>query len=112
MFEITAFPLQGVELHKTVMAYHFAFNKYIKATSYIHRIPFMLDAIFKEDIDIDNKDKILKFIEKHKPSDTQTIISIADTKNEREVIKGYNKNYFYNEATLICIGILTVKEHF
>ncbi|OMF10115.1 hypothetical protein MHI48_07990 [Paenibacillus sp. FSL H7-0942] len=104
LFEITAFPLQGVELHKTVMAYHFAFNKYIKATSYIHRIPFMLDAIFKEDIDIDNKDKILKFIEKHKPSDTQTIISIADTKNEREVIKGYNKNYFYNEATLICIG--------
>ncbi|AOZ94881.1 hypothetical protein [Paenibacillus crassostreae] len=104
LFEITAFPLQGVELHKTVMAYHFAFNKYIKATSYIHRIPFMLDAIFKEDIEIDNKDIILKFIEKHKPNDTQTIVSIADTKNEREVIKEYNKNYFYNEATLICIG--------
>ncbi|AOK91591.1 AAA family ATPase [Paenibacillus polymyxa] len=104
LFEITAFPLQGVELHKTVMAYHFAFNKYIKATGYVHRLPFMLDAIFKEDIDPDNKDVILQFIEKYKPSDTQTIVSIADSKNEREAIKGYNENYFFNKATLICIG--------
>ena len=96
--------MQGVELHKTVMAYHFAFNKFIKGTGSIHRIPFMLDAVFKEDIESDNKELILCFVSKHKPDDTQMILSIAETKNENGLIEGYNSKYFGGSANLICIG--------
>lgn len=50
-YKINSFPFQGVELHKTVMSYHFALNSLIRETNNIHRLPFMLDAILKEDID-------------------------------------------------------------
>lgn len=104
LYEISAFPLQGVELHKTVMAYHFAFNKIIRETKGIHRFPFMLDAIFKEDIETDNKETILKFISNNIPSDTQTVISIAESIKDNEVVKKYNRDYFGSHAHLICIG--------
>jgi hypothetical protein len=50
LYRITFFPSQGVELHKTILAYNFAFNKLMKDTKTIHRLPFMLDAIFKEGV--------------------------------------------------------------
>jgi hypothetical protein len=77
LYQISAFPTQGVELHKTIMAYHFAFNSIVSSTPGIHRLPFMLDAVFKEDVEDANKKAILTFINKNKPQDTQTIFSIA-----------------------------------
>ncbi|AOC93074.1 hypothetical protein [Bacillus amyloliquefaciens] len=104
LYKISAFPSQGVELHKTVLAYNFAFNRVIEKTNEIHRFPFMLDAIFKEDIEQSNKDAIVEFISKNKPTDTQIIISIAEIKEFENKINEYNKNYFNQNAKLICIG--------
>lgn len=104
LYKISAFPYQGVELHKTVLAYNFAFNRLIQNTNNIHRFPFMLDAIFKEDIEQSNKNAILKFIGKNIPADTQLIISIAETKENKKNIDNYNKKYFNGQANLICIG--------
>ncbi|PRY08862.1 hypothetical protein CLV24_12026 [Pontibacter ummariensis] len=104
VYKISAFPYQGVELHKTVMAYHFAFNRLIKQNNNIHRLPFILDAIFKEDIDQPNKDLIIKFISNNRPKDTQTFCSIAEINDSESEVKRFNKQYFGNEAHLICIG--------
>lgn len=105
LYQFSIFPLQGVELHKAVLANNFAFNKYIQNTEYIHRLPFLIDAIFKEDIDDGNKAIILRFINENKPNDTQLILSIAYKKDEsNEIIDEYNKKYFNDRANLICIG--------
>jgi hypothetical protein len=104
LYKISAFPSQGVELHKTVLAYNFALNKLIEGTDDIHRFPFMLDAIFKEDIEQSNKNAIVEFIGKYKPNDTQLILSIAETKEDEKNIHEYNKKYFNEKAKLICIG--------
>ncbi|MED2038245.1 hypothetical protein P4V58_13760 [Bacillus wiedmannii] len=104
LYKISAFPSQGVELHKTVLAYNFAFNKIIEKTKRIHRFPFLLDAIFKEDIEQSNKDTIVEFIGKNKPKDTQIILSIAEIKEFKNKINKYNTDYFNGNAKLICIG--------
>lgn len=104
LYQISAFPSQGVELHKTIMAYHFAFNNLIADTNDIHRLPFMLDAIFKEDLDDENKSVILKFINKNKPSDTQLIISIAQSKTQLNNASKFNSDFFGGTAKLIRIG--------
>ena len=104
LYQISAFPSQGVALHKTVMAYHFAFNRLIKNTGYIHRLPFMLDAIFNEDIDDGNKSLILTFISKNRPNDTQLLFSIAHSENELSKAENYNRDYFNGQGKLICIG--------
>ncbi|MGN4556929.1 hypothetical protein ACTFP3_01180 [Bacillus cereus group sp. MYBK5-2] len=104
LYKISAFPSQGVELHKTVLAYNFAFNKIIEKTKQIHRFPFMLDAIFKEDIEKSNKDTIIEFISKNRPKDTQIILSIAEVKEFENKISEYNTDYFNGDANLICIG--------
>jgi hypothetical protein len=61
----------------------------------------MLDAIFKEDIDRDNKENILKFIYKNKPINEQIIFSIAQSEKDEITAAGYNENLMNNEATLI-----------
>lgn len=104
LYEISSFPFQGVELHKAVLSYHFAFNYLLTQTSDIHRLPFILDSVFKEDIDGGNRIKILKFITKNFPTDTQTILSIADDKNQDSRIEEYQKDIFKDKAHLICIG--------
>lgn len=78
LYKIHSFPRQGVELHKTVMAYHFALNALIGKSKSAHRLPFLLDAILKEDIDETNLELILSFVSKNLPSDTQTFISISE----------------------------------
>lgn len=83
------FPTQGVENHKVFLAFNFAFNQVIDKTSYIHRLPFLLDAIFNEDIEDDNRKLIIDFIKNHLPSDTQTFITVADSKNQIWSIKDY-----------------------
>ncbi len=104
LYQMKLFPRQGVELLKTLLAYNFAFNKAIKKTSYIHRFPFLMDAIFKEDIDFTNRKLILEFISKNSPTDTQTIFSIAETKDNDKTADDYNKEIFNNKAKLILIN--------
>lgn len=104
LYKISAFPSQGVELHKTVLAYNFAFNDLIKSSKQIHRFPFMLDAIFKEDIEQSNKEIIVDFISKNRPNDTQVILSVAEMKEHEHNIYNYNEDFFNKKAKLICIG--------
>lgn len=104
LYKIPTFTNQGVELLKIILAYNFAFNKIISKTDYVHRFPFMLDAIFKEDIDDNNRAKILTFIKDNKPTDTQVIISIADSKDNKTTANDYNRDYFEDKANLILIN--------
>lgn len=114
LYKISSFPVQGVELHKTIMAYHFAFNKLISATKNIHRLPFLLDAILKEDIDQESLDQILTFVNKHRPSDTQMFITMSESKvvEDKDKLKAVNGlkmkqvnyNYFNDKAKIIFIG--------
>jgi len=87
LYKINSFPYQGVELHKTVMSYHFAFNSIISKTKNIHRIPFLLDGILKEDIDKTNINLILSFVGRNLPTDTQSFISISEHLTDEEVVK-------------------------
>jgi hypothetical protein len=108
---------QGVELHKTVMSYHFALNSLIKKTDDIHRFPFMLDAILKEDIDDRNFDFILSFVGKNLPTDTQSFVSISEYTDDKLVKDGEEVNairrlkaqdikerYFPSSTSLFFIG--------
>lgn len=104
LYFMNLFPKQGVELLKTLLAYYFAFNQIIKGTGYVHRFPFMMDAIFKEDIDSNNKELILKFISANKPNDTQMIISIAESIDDKKSVADYNKEWLGNTANLIKIS--------
>lgn len=104
LYESPAFPKQGVELLKTLLSYHFAFNKIILETEHIHRFPFLLDAIFEGDLEDASREKILDFISKNYPMDTQVIISIADKKDNSRPASKYNERFFKNSAKLICIG--------
>lgn len=118
IYKINSFPRQGVELHKTVMAYHFALNSAIAKSEQAHRLPFLLDAILKEDIDETNLQIILLFVGNNLPNDTQTFISISehikedldaeDDKNiraiERLKVKDVKEIYFPKGTKIIYIG--------
>lgn len=104
LYSISSFPYQGVELLKTVMSFHFAFNRIITETPSIHRLPFILDGIFKEDVDGTSKKKILTFINKNRPKDTQTIFTIANAKEDDISIDEINKQFFNSNANCIVIG--------
>jgi len=104
LYDISSFPFQGVQLHLALLSYHFAFNEILTKTSGIHRLPFILDSIFKEDIEGGNKEKILNFINSNFPKDTQTILSIADDKNIDSHIEHYKNDIFKDNAHMICIG--------
>lgn len=100
------FPQQGVELLKTLLAYYFSFNAIITRTSYVHRLPLVMDAIFKEDVDESNRTLILDFINKYKPKDTQIIFSVAESKDNKKTAIDYNKEHFNSSAKLIEINTL------
>ena len=104
VYELSSFPFQGVELHLAVLSYHFSFNQIINSTQYIHRLPLILDSVFKEDLEPENKTKILRFITTNAPNDTQTIISIADSKRKESKIDEYSRDIFTRNTNLICIG--------
>ncbi|MCT4614297.1 MAG: hypothetical protein N4A49_05425 [Marinifilaceae bacterium] len=97
------FPQQGVELLKTLLAYYFSLNKLFSSTSYVHRLPMVMDAIFKEDVDESNRALILDFINKFKPCDTQIIFSVAESKNNNKTAFDYNKEHFNSNCKLIEI---------
>lgn len=118
LYEINSFPRQGVELHKTVMAYHFALNALIEESRVAHRLPFLLDAVLKEDIDETNLDTILSFVGRNLPRDTQSFISISEhvkddlKSGDQKVVKPVEKlkveavknKYFSQETKLLYIG--------
>jgi hypothetical protein len=104
LYKIAAFPFQGVELHKTVMAYHFVLNNLISQSPNIHRLPFVLDAVFKEDIDEENKDVIVKFIAKNRPKKTQLFLSISEKTDKPSQVARYASEYFKGNVKLILIG--------
>lgn len=117
LYKINSFPFQGVELHKTVMSYHFALNSLIRETDNIHRLPFMLDAILKEDIDDRNFDLILSFVGRNLPTDTQSFISMSEYSEDnfmkdgkdvnafrRAKIKDIKNRYFPEGTNLFFIG--------
>ena len=110
VYDLSSFPFQGVELHLAVLSYHFSFNKIINETDSIHRLPLILDSIFKEDLDGNSKEKILDFICNNQPNDTQTIISVADNKSKDPKIDYYNERFFNTNTKLICIGNSIDKE--
>ncbi len=118
LYKIHSFPRQGVELHKTVMAYHFALNAIIAKSKKVHRLPFLLDAILKEDIDETNLETVLTFVGNNLPSDTQTFVSISEhikdysgTEDEKCVkpiekvrVKDVKETYFSVGSKLFYIG--------
>jgi hypothetical protein len=118
LYRINSFPRQGVELHKTVMAYHFALNAMIAKSKKAHRLPFLLDAILKEDLDETNLETILSFVGNNLPDDTQSFISIAehvrdDSGNEDENnvkpiekvrVNDVKDTYFPENSKLLYIG--------
>ena len=104
LYKITVLPCQGVELLKAHMAYHFAFNEIIAENPKMPRLPFMLDAIFKEDIDEKNKELILQFISKHKPQDSQIIFSMADSKKSSQITANQVKERYFAGANLIHVS--------
>lgn len=116
LYKIHSFPRQGVELHKTVMAYHFALNAMIAKSKTAHRLPFLLDAILKEDIDETSLETILSFVGNNLPDDTQTFISISEhvkdvsfaDKNVKPIeklrVKNVKDTYFSENSKLIYIG--------
>ncbi len=108
LYSITSFPSQGVELHKTVMSYHFAFNNILKDTDELHRFPFLLDAIFKEDIDTENRELIYDFIKSYRPMDTQTIFTVAFSQGEQNLIDDM-KSKLGGKVKINAIGELNNK---
>lgn len=117
LYKIHSFPRQGVELHKTVMAYHFALNTMIAKSKTAHRLPFLLDAILKEDIDETNLATILSFVGNNLPSDTQTFVSISEhlkdsiPEEDKEIkpiekvrVEDVQNTYFPTNSKLLYVG--------
>lgn len=112
LYDIPAFPRQGVELLKTLLAYNFTFVETIKKTEYVHIFPFVLDAIFEGDFEDESKDEILEFIKNRISPDQQFIVSIADSKSNVNSATLYKKKYFGDDAKMICIGENSKKRSF
>ncbi|MER2908426.1 hypothetical protein [Morganella morganii] len=112
LYSITSFPYQGVELHKIIMAYHFSFYQLISKRDNLHEFPFLLDAIFKEDIDVGNRDLIFNFLGKESENKNQLLFTVAEYEKDENPLKGnplfnineVNKKYFSGNAKQICIG--------
>ncbi|MEK1915704.1 hypothetical protein WOC80_08145, partial [Klebsiella pneumoniae] len=92
-------------------------NSLIRETDNIHRLPFMLDAILKEDIDDRNFDLILSFVGRNLPTDTQSFISISEYSEDnllkdgkdvnafrRAKVKDIKNRYFPDGTNLFFIG--------
>jgi len=112
LYDIPAFPRQGVELLKTLLAYNFSFVEMINKTEYTHVLPFVLDAIFEGDFEDESKHEILSFIRDHSSEEQQLIFSIADSVSNTHSATTYNDKYFKSKAKLICIGENTKKRSF
>lgn len=104
LYSINGFPAQGVELHKMILAYYLSFYELIKKTNYAHTTPLLLDAIFKEDIDDENRLLLIKLLANSIASQNQLIISIAESENTKYTAEYFNTTYFSDSAKIIRIG--------
>ncbi|EJL6845484.1 hypothetical protein NMS89_003599, partial [Vibrio cholerae] len=110
LYSINSFPYQGVELHQLLMAYNFSFYEMVIKAPAIHSFPFLLDAVFKEDIDSESRSNIFKFLSKETKSSGQVVFSVAEYKgNETSSNPLFNVDaikmeYFPEDTKLICIG--------
>lgn len=118
LYSINSFPYQGVELHLLLMAYNFSFYKMVVDNPNIHTFPFLLDAIFKEDIDIESREKIFNFLSKETKDSGQFIFSVAEYKGDDTSsnplfnIEDIKESYFIETTKLICIGNSKTKRSF
>ncbi|NTS78144.1 AAA family ATPase [Catenovulum sp. SM1970] len=110
LYSINSFPYQGVELHQLLMAYNFAFYEMVMQAPTIHSFPFLLDAIFKEDIDSDSRTNIFKFLSQETKSSGQVVFSVAEYKGDETSsnplfnVDAIKSEYFPQDTKLICIG--------
>ena len=87
-----------------MLAYYLSFYELIEITSYAHITPLLLDAIFKEDIDDDNKLLLINVLSKSMKNQKQLIVSIAETEESQYNAEYYNRTYFDNNAKIVRIG--------
>lgn len=104
LYFINGFPAQGVELHKMILAYYLSLYELLEITSYAHITPLLLDAIFKEDIDDNNKLLLINVLSKSMKNKKQLIVSIAETEESQYNAEYYNREYFDNNAKIVRIG--------
>ncbi len=118
LYSLSSFPYQGVELHQLLMAYNFSFYEMVMKNPSIHSFPFLLDAVFKEDIDIESRSKIFDFLSGETKGSGQVIFSVAEYKADDTSsdplfnIETIKKTYFSNDTKLICIGDSKTKRSF
>ncbi|MCK5893483.1 MAG: hypothetical protein KAG53_03515 [Endozoicomonadaceae bacterium] len=118
LYSLNSFPCQGVELHQLLMAYNFSFYEMIMEDTNLHSFPFLLDAVFKEDIDTKSRSNIFKFLSQETKSSGQVIFSVAEYKGDETSsnplfnIETIKSKYFSSTTKLICIGDSKTKRSF
>lgn len=118
LYSLNSFPYQGVELHLLLMAYNFSFYEMVIKRSNTHNFPFLLDAVFKEDIDTESRSEIFEFLSRETKKSGQVIFSAAEYKKDDTSsgplfdIEGVRDKYFSSDTKLICIGDSKTKRSF
>ena len=118
LYSLNSFPYQGVELHQLLMAYNFSFYEMVMKNCTIHSFPFLLDAVFKEDIDSESRSNIFKFLSHETKSSGQVVFSVAEYKGDETSsnplfnIENIKSEYFSPTTKLICIGDSKTKRSF
>ncbi|WP_413283917.1 hypothetical protein [Vibrio sp. MA40-2] len=118
LYSLNSFPYQGVELHQLLMAYNFSFYEIVFNNTSLHSFPFLLDAVFKEDIDTESRSNIFKFLSEETKSSGQVIFSVAEYKGDETSsnplfnIEAIKNEYFTPATKLICIGDSKTKRSF
>ncbi|WP_299568621.1 AAA family ATPase [uncultured Shewanella sp.] len=118
LYSLNSFPYQGVELHQLLMAYNFSFYEMVMKNPTIHSFPFLLDAVFKEDIDTESRSNIFEFLSKETKSSGQVVFSVAEYKGDETSsnplfnIETIKSQYFSPDTKLICIGDSKTKRSF
>lgn len=118
LYSLNSFPYQGVELHLLLMAYNFSFYEMVIKNPGIHNFPFLLDAVFKEDIDTKSRGEIFDFLSRETTKSGQIIFSVAEYKKDETSsgplfdIETIKNTYFPINTKLICIGDSKTKRSF
>lgn len=118
LYSLNSFPYQGVELHQLLMAYNFSFYEMVIKNTNIHSFPFLLDAVFKEDIDIDSRGEIFDFLSRETKKSGQVVFSVAEYKKDDTSsdplfdMNNIKEKYFTSDSKLICIGDSKTKRSF
>ena len=118
LYSLNSFPYQGVQLHLLLMAYNFSFYEMVIKSSNTHSFPFLLDAVFKEDIDTESRSEIFDFLSRETKKSGQVIFSVAEYKRDDTSsgplfnVEAIKNKYFSSDTKLICIGDSKTKRSF